>query len=125
MKADVIPSQRVNATPHVPWVAQSKKQGTVFFAHCSMLMHGGFRRNLLSCRRSSVKIEVAVRTEYTKTACTNEACQKNINSVKKVELAEIGNIEFCSAAVVERYRQNKGKRHDIEFTATGNDSEAE
>ena len=55
MKADVIPSQRVHATPQVPWVALSKKQGTVLFAHCSMLMHGGFRRNVQPCRRSSVQ----------------------------------------------------------------------
>ena len=46
------------------------------------------------------KIEAAVRTEYTKTACTDEACQWNINFVKKVELAEISNIEFYSAALV-------------------------
>ena len=46
------------------------------------------------------KIEAAVRTKYTKTACTDEACQKNINFAKKVELAEISDIEFYSAAVV-------------------------
>ena len=46
------------------------------------------------------KIEAAVRTEYTKTACSDEACQWNINFVKKVELAEITVIAFYSAAVV-------------------------
>ena len=46
------------------------------------------------------KIEAAIRTEYTKTACTDEACQRNINFVKKVELAEISDIQFYFAAVV-------------------------
>ena len=32
------------------------------------------------------KIEAAVRIEYTKTACTDEACQWNINFVNKVKL---------------------------------------
>ena len=46
------------------------------------------------------EIEAAVRTRYTKTACTDEACQWNINFVKKVELAEISDIKIYSAAVV-------------------------
>ena len=46
------------------------------------------------------KIEAAVRSEYIKTTCANEVCQWNINFVKKVELAEISDIEFYSAAVV-------------------------
>ena len=46
------------------------------------------------------KIEAAVCTEYKKTACTDEACRRNINFEKKVELAEISHIQFYSSAVV-------------------------
>ena len=69
--------------------------------HGSMLMHGGFRKNLQSYVAGLLfKTEAAVRTKYTKTACTDEACQWNINFVKKVEPAEICDIEFYSATVV-------------------------
>ena len=44
------------------------------------------------------KIEAAVRTEYAKTACTDEPCQRNVNFVI-VELAEMSDIEFPAAVV--------------------------
>ena len=101
MKAGVIPSQRVNATPHVPWVAINKKQGTVLCAHYSMLAcMAGLGETCSHVAGLLFKITAAVRTKYTKTACTDEASQWNINFVKKVELAEISHIEFCFAAVV-------------------------
>ena len=46
------------------------------------------------------KIEAAIQFEYTKTACTNKACQWNIKFVNTVELAEISDNEFYSAVVV-------------------------
>ena len=37
MKADVMPSQRLNETPHVPWVAISKKNDNIIAAHCTCM----------------------------------------------------------------------------------------
>ena len=45
------------------------------------------------------KTEAAVHTDYTKTACTDEACRWNIDFVKKVKRAEISDIDFYSASL--------------------------
>ena len=64
-KADVIPSQRVNATPHVPWVALNIKQDTVLCAHCSMLAcMAGSGETCIHVAGRLFKIEATVRTEY-------------------------------------------------------------
>ena len=85
MKADVIPSQCVNATLHEPRAALNKKQGTVLCVHCSMLAcMASLGETCSHVAGLLFKTEAAVRTKYTKTACADEACQWSINFVKEL-----------------------------------------
>ena len=82
MKAEVIPSQRLNDEPHVPWIAINETTASVAAAHCNCMAGLGESCSLIGALL--FKIEVAVHTGYTKkSACTEVACKWNDDFSRK------------------------------------------
>lgn len=75
LKADEMPSQRLNEPAHCAWVALNKNAATVVCGHCTCL--AGLGESYSDIAASLFKVEAAVIMNYTKKACTDEACKWN------------------------------------------------
>ena len=82
LKAKVMLSQRLNENSHLSWVAINLSGTSVKIAHCTCIAGLGEL-----CSHIGVllfKLEAAVRTGFTKKACTDVACTCNQDFVKKI-----------------------------------------
>lgn len=102
LKADVTPSQRLNDSPHTPWVAINVNISNVITAHCTCM--AGLGESCSHVAALLFKIEAAVRAGYTKKICTDEACKWNSDFVKKVKPVPIYKIKLYTDAAVAKYR---------------------
>ena len=104
LKAAVMPSQRINEEPHIPWVAINLVGNTVAAAHCTCMAGLG-----VSCSHVAAllfTIEAAVRVGFTRTACTEKACTWNCDFVRKVKAVPISQAQFYSDAAISKYRRD-------------------
>ena len=83
LKAKVMPSQRLNETIHLSWVAINLKGTSVQVAHCICI--AGLGELCSHIGALLLKVEAAVRTGFMKKACTDVACTWNQDFVKKVK----------------------------------------
>ena len=82
LKAEVMPSQRLNENPHLTQAAINLRGRSVETAHCTCLAGLG-ESSSSHIGTLLFKLEAAVRTGFTKKACTDVACTWNQNFVKK------------------------------------------
>lgn len=102
MKALVMPSQRLNEAPHTPWISINKSHNSVLNAHCTCM--AGLGESCTHIGAILFKIEAAVRTGYTRRACTEEACQWNDDFKDKVTFARISDIKFYTKKAVDNFK---------------------
>ena len=81
LKAEVMPSQRLNDNPHMPWVAINLKEPSVETVHCTCM--AGFGESCSHIGALLFKLEAAIRAGFTKNACTDVAWAWNQDFVKK------------------------------------------
>ena len=81
LKAEVMPSQRLNDNPHMPWVAINLKGPSVETVHCTCM--AGFGESCSHIGALLFKLEAAIRAGFTKNACTDVAWAWNQDFVKK------------------------------------------
>ncbi|KAK2180565.1 hypothetical protein NP493_437g00005 [Ridgeia piscesae] len=103
LKADVIPSQRVNDTPHHPWVGLHEKDRVVTAAHCDCM--AGLGESCSHVAALLFKVEAAVRLGYTRRACTELPCYWNNDFVKKVKPAPVHSIQFYKKSATKTVSQ--------------------
>ena len=72
LKAEVMPSQRLNENPHLPWVAINLRETSAETAYCTCMACLGESSSYIGALL--FKLEAAVRTGFTKKACTDVAC---------------------------------------------------
>ena len=72
LKAEVMPTQRLNENPYLPWVAINLRQTSVVMAHCPSM--AGLGESCSQIRALIFKLEAVVRAEFTKKACNDVAC---------------------------------------------------
>ena len=104
LKAAVMPSQRINEEPHIPWVAINLVGNTVAAAHCTCM--AGLGESCSHVAALLFKIEAAVRAGFTRTACTEKACTWNCDFVRKVKAVPISQVQFYSDAAISKYRRD-------------------
>ena len=107
LKADVMPSQRLNESPHIPWVAINKEATNIIAAHCTCM--AGLGESCSHIGALLFKVEAAVRCGYTKLTCTEEACKWNNDFVKKITPVPIANVDFYSDEAVKNFKANPKK----------------
>ena len=71
------------------------------------------------------KIEAAVRSGFTKRACTEEACKWNVDFVKKLQPVPIYDVNFYTHQAINKYKNNKTKFNSFPATSTKSTSEEE
>ena len=81
LKADVMPSQRLNDEPHTPWVGLHISSAVVSCCHCTCM--AGLGESCSHIAALLFKVEADVRAGYNKTLCTEVACQWNDDFVRK------------------------------------------
>ena len=72
LKAEVMPSLRLNENPHLPSVAINLSGALVETARCTYM--AGLGELCLHIGALYFKLEAAVRAGFTKKACTDVAC---------------------------------------------------
>ncbi|CAM1297977.1 Uncharacterised protein g1989 [Pycnogonum litorale] len=91
-KADVRPSQRVNETPHHPWVAVDENETIVIAAHCDCM--AGLGESCSHIAGLLFKIEASVRLGFGEQTCTDMACRWNNDFVRQIKPARLTDIVF-------------------------------
>ena len=95
LKAEVMPSQRLNEDPHVPWIVVNSLSTMIETAHCTCMAGLGE-----SCSHIGA---ILWRLQLHKKTCTDEVCKWNQDFVKKTKPELIAKINFCSSKAVEKY----------------------
>ena len=94
LKAEVIPSQRLNENPNLPWVTINLRGKSVNTAHCTCM--AGLGESCPHIGALLFKLKLAVSASFTKKACANVACTWNQDFKKKIKPVKIANIKTYS-----------------------------
>ena len=121
LKADVRPSQRLNESPHHPWISLNKETCAVVNAHCTCM--AGLGESCSHIGGLLFKVEAAVRAGYTKRACTEEACAWNNDFKDKVTCSEVHDIKFYSKKAVDNFKGSRTTNTTFADTSAPTESE--
>ena len=114
LQAEVMPSQRLNDNPHMPWVVINLKGTSVETAHCTCM--AGLGESCSHIGALLFKLEAAIRAGFTKKACTDAACTWNQDFVKKIKPDKIAIIKLYSQKAINKSRKSEPKT--ISFSGT-------
>ena len=94
LKAEVIPSQRLNENPNLPWVTINLRGKSVNTAHYTCM--AGLGESCPHIGALLFKLKLAVSASFTKKACANVACTWNQDFKKKIKPVKIANMKTYS-----------------------------
>ena len=107
LKAEVMPSQRLNENPHLPWVAINLRGTPVETLHCACM--AGLGESCSHIGALLFKLEAAVRAGLTKNACTDVACTWHQDFVKKIKTDKIANMKIYSKKAIGNSKKSEPK----------------
>ena len=113
LKAEVMPFQRLNENPHLPWIAINLRRVSVETVHCTCMAGLGEL-----CSRIGLllfKLEAAVRASFTKKACTDVAYTWN-QDFAKIKPDKIPNIEIYSQKAIDNSITSEPKTRSFSGT---------
>ena len=108
LKADVMPSQRLNDPPHTPWISLNCETASVINAHCTCM--AGLGESCTHIGALLFKIEAAVRGGFTTKACTEEACKWNDDFKENILPQELCKIQLYNKSAVESFNSTTKKQ---------------
>ncbi|XP_046363567.1 uncharacterized protein LOC124140196 [Haliotis rufescens] len=132
LKTKVIPPQRLREKPHQPWICVSKKQGTVYSAHCTCMSKQGDLCSHIAALLFKVDADVrAGATSKSCETCTWDAsyheelsptpiykAQKLFNSRLKEDVQTVSATGKAKMADIETLRALKAVCPDAVFFCT-------
>ena len=122
IKANVLPSMKLNEKHHKVWVLLEKSNGSIMSASCSCVAGLGQCCNHIAALL--FKIEDAVISGYNSISCTSMPCEWNRGCTKPIENLPLGDMKNIFQRC-ERGKTKKRSLDEIEFEpikkCTGND----